>query len=112
MTQTPSGNLITVLVVFFVQETISSSNILTKDQVTEMFADVFDEDLALLEGEYNIRVNESANALQHPPRRGQVILRDKIKERLDELHSSGVIEQVSKLTSWLPVEPRLWQMIL
>ena len=37
----------------------------------------------------------------HTPRRGQFALRSKIKERLEELHSSGVIDPVSRPTPWL-----------
>ena len=58
----------------------------------EMFPDVFDEGLGLLEGEYHIRLNDSANPVQHAPQRGQVALRSKIKDTLEELHSAGVIE--------------------
>ena len=43
-----------------VQDTISHSKILTRDQVIEMFTDIFDKGLDLLEGEYHIRLNESA----------------------------------------------------
>ena len=87
--------------VFSVQDAVSSSKILTKEQVIEMFPDVFDNGLGVLEGEYHIRLDESAKPVQHAPRRGQVALRAKIKETLDELHSSGVIEPVTKPTPWI-----------
>jgi len=48
-----------------------------------MFPDVFDDGLGVLEGEYHIRIDESAKPVQHAPRRGQVALRGKIKETLD-----------------------------
>ena len=67
----------------------------------EMFPDVFDEGLGLLEGEYHIRLSDSARPIQHAPRRGQVALRDKIKESLEELHSSGVIKPVTTPTPWI-----------
>ena len=41
--------------VFSVKDVMSSSKPLTKEQVVEMFPDVFDEGLGLLEGEYHIR---------------------------------------------------------
>lgn len=66
-----------------------------------MFPDVFDEGLDLLEDEYHIRLNDSAKPVQHAPRRGQVALRSKIKDTLEELHSAGVIEPVSKPTPWI-----------
>jgi len=55
----------------------------------------------VLESEYHIRLDESAKPVQHAPQRGQVALRAKIKETLDELHSSGVIVLVSKPTPWI-----------
>ena len=81
--------------VFSVQDVMSSSRPPTKEQIIEMFPDVFDEGLGLLEGEYHIRLNDSARPIQH------VALRDKIKESLEELHSSGVIEPVSRPTPWI-----------
>ena len=69
-----------------VQDVMSSSRPPTKEQIIEMFPDVFDEGLGLLEGEYHIRLNDSARPIQHAPQRGQVALRDKIKESLEELH--------------------------
>ena len=87
--------------VFSVENVMSSSKPLTKEQVIEMFPDVFDEGLGLLEGEYHIRLNDSTKPVQHAPRRGQVALRDKIKETLEELHSAKVIQPVSKPTPWI-----------
>ena len=87
--------------VFSVQDVMSSSRPPTKEQIIEMFPDVFDEGLGLLEGEYHIRLNDSARPTQHASRRGQVALRDKIKESLEELHSSRVIEPVSRPTPWI-----------
>ena len=87
--------------VFSVQDVMSSSRPPSKEQVMEMFPDVFDEGLGLLEGEYHIRLSDSARPIQHAPRRGQVALRDKIKESLEELHSSGVIKPVTTPTPWI-----------
>ena len=54
--------------VFSVEDVMSTSKPLTKEQVIEMFPDVFDEGLGLLEGEYHIRLNDSAKPVQHAPR--------------------------------------------
>ena len=86
--------------VFSVEAVMSSSKPLTKEQVIEMFPDVFDEGLGLLEGEYHIRLNDSTKPVQHAPRRGQVALRNNIKETLEELQSAKVIQPVSKPTPW------------
>ena len=87
--------------VFSVQDVMSSSRPPSKEQVMEMFPDVFDEGPGLLEGEYHIRLSDSARPIQHAPRRGQVALRDKIKESLEELHRSGVIKPVTTPTPWI-----------
>ena len=87
--------------VFSVENVMSSSKPLTKEQIIEMFPDVFDEDLGLLEGGYHIRLNDSTKPVQHAPRRGQVALRNKVKETLEELHSTKVIQPVSKPTPWI-----------
>ena len=50
---------------------------------------------------YHIQLNDSVKPVQHAPRRGQVALRGKIKESLEELYSSGVIEPVSRPTPWI-----------
>ena len=86
---------------FKVQDAVSSSKILAKEQVIEMFPDAFYDGPGVLEGEYHIRLDESAKPVQYALRRGQVALRAKIKEILDELHSSGVIEPVTKPSPWI-----------
>ncbi|KAK2570249.1 hypothetical protein P5673_005029 [Acropora cervicornis] len=95
--------------VFSVEDVMSSSKPLTKEQVIEMFPDVFDEGLGLLEGEYHIRLNDSTKLVQHAPRRGQVALRNEIKETLEELHSAkveaaGVVEGRLPPSEQLPVQ--------
>ena len=50
---------------FSVEDVMSSSKPFTKEQVIEMFPDVFDEGLGFFEGEYHIRVNDSTKPVQH-----------------------------------------------
>ena len=58
-------------IVFSVQDAnFSSSLVLTKDQVIEMFPDVLDDTVCTPEDEYPIRLNESAKPVQHAPQRG------------------------------------------
>ena len=57
-------------IAFSVQDAISSSQVLTKDQVIEMFPDVLDDAVCAPEGEYQIRLNESAKPVQPAPQRG------------------------------------------
>ena len=54
-----------------------------------------------VEGRYHIGLDDSAKPIQHAPQRCQVALRDKIKEILEELHNSGVIEPVSRPMPWI-----------
>ena len=85
---------------FSVQDAISSSQVLTRDRVVEMFPDVLNDGVGTRKGKYQIRLNKSAEpAVQHTPQRDQVAFRDKVKETLDELHASGVIELVTKPVS-------------
>ena len=87
--------------VFSVKDVMSSSKPLTKVQVIEMFPDVFNEGLGLLDGKYHICLNDSAKPVQHAPWQVQVALCSKIKDTLEELHSAEFIEPVSKPTPWI-----------
>ena len=60
-----------------------------------------DEGLGHFEGEYHIRLHESVKPVRHPPRRGQVACRAKIREKQEELQKSGVIVPVSRPTPWI-----------
>ena len=77
---------------------MSSSGLLTKEQVIGMFPD---EGLDILKGECHICLNNSAKPVQHALRRGQVALRNKIKETLEQLQGAEVIEPVLKPTPWI-----------
>ena len=52
---------------FSIEDVMSSSRPLTKEQVIEMFPDVFTKGLGLLEGKYHIHLNDSAKPVQHAP---------------------------------------------
>ena len=91
--------------VFSVQDAVSNSKILTKEQVIEMFPDAFDDGLGVRKGEYHIRLDEAAKPVQHAPRRGQVALRAKIKKNLDELI---VLESSNRSRNLHPGSPLCW----
>ena len=69
------------------------------DLITE-FKDVF-EGLGELPEEYHIVTDESVTPVIHPPRREPVPLREKIKEKLDEMVQREIITPVTEPTAWV-----------
>ena len=54
-----------------------------------------------LPGEYHIVTDDTVPPVVHPPRRVPVALRDQIKEKLDEMVTSGIRAPVSEPTEWV-----------
>ena len=52
-------------------------------------------------GEYHIRIDESATPNQDPLRRVPVALREKVKQKLEELSQRDIIEPVTAPTRWI-----------
>ena len=69
------------------------------DLLTE-FKDVF-EGLGELPGEYHIVTDDSVTPVIHPPRRVPVPLREKIKEKLDDMVQREIITPVTEPTAWV-----------
>ena len=66
----------------------------------EEFADVF-EGLGALPGKYQIVIDENIPPCVHAPRRVPVALRQRIKEKLDELVECKVLVPVMERTQWV-----------
>ena len=69
------------------------------DLLTE-FKDVF-EGLGELPGEYHIVTDDSVTPVIHPPRRVPVPLRERVKEKLDEMVQREIIKPVTEPTAWV-----------
>ena len=81
--------------------TDSAKNLLSKDDVMREYPAVFSEGVGRLDGEYNIQVDSSVPPVQHPPRRVQVALHEKLHATLNQLVKQDIIAQVTEPTPWV-----------
>ena len=65
------------------------------------FADVFADRIGCLPGEYEIKIDESATPVIHPPRSVPSALRDKVKDELNRLENAEIIAKVTEPTPWV-----------
>ena len=74
----------------------------------EEYKDVFGG-LGDLPGEYHIVTDDTVPPVVHPPRRVPVALKDQIKEKMDEMVSSGILAPVTEPSGfpvcWLSSSP-------
>ena len=56
--------------------------------------------LGKLEESYQIK-KEDARPVVHPPRKVPVLLRERLKEELDDMENDGVIKKVDEPTPWV-----------
>lgn len=68
--------------------------------ILEEYKDVF-EGLGDLPGEHHIVTDDTVPPVVHPPRRVPVALRNQIKEKLDEMVTSGILAPVTEPTEWV-----------
>ncbi|XP_053570046.1 ankyrin repeat and SOCS box protein 4 isoform X1 [Bombina bombina] len=73
---------------------------LSKQQVEELFSDVF-QGLGCLPGECSIKLKPDAHPVIHSPRRIPIAIKDKLKEELDRMVNLGVLEKVDEPTEWV-----------
>ena len=64
------------------------------------YPDVF-QGLGRLKDSYSIEIDESVRPVVHAPRRVPVPVREKVRKKLDELESDGVLTPVTEATDWL-----------
>lgn len=57
--------------------------------------------MGCLPDDYHIDVDSTVLPVQHLPRRVPLPLKDKLKEKIEELERRGVIKQVNKPTPWI-----------
>ena len=76
-------------------------SLISKAAVIEKYAIVFGDGIGELEGEYQIRLDDAVDPIQHAPRRVPVALRDRLKATLDDMTRDDIIEAVEKPTAWI-----------
>ena len=81
--------------------TLESADLCSISHLKEKYPKVFGRGTGLLEGHYHIRIDPNAQAVQHPPRRVPVPLRDSLKQTLDDLEDQGIIASVTRPTPWV-----------
>ena len=74
---------------------------MSKESLLKQFPEVFAEGLGLLDGEYHIKIDTTVRPVQHPPRRGPVAVRGKLKSELDRMVEQQIIAPVTTPTPWV-----------
>ena len=72
----------------------------TTDSLLEEYQDVF-QGLGCLQGEYHIDLDKAITPVQHAPRRTPVALKERLKQKLQEMESKGIITKVNEPTAWI-----------
>ena len=57
--------------------------------------------LGCLPGEYHIDIEPNVRPVQHTPRCVPVLLKAKLKEKIEEMEKEGIIIQETKPTDWI-----------
>ena len=57
--------------------------------------------MGALAGEYHMVLDESARPVQHPPRRVPVVIRERLRETLEDLEKREINARVTTPTSWI-----------
>ena len=76
-----------------------NDSLLTKNTVIEEYKHLY-SGLGDLEGEITIHLKENATPVVHPPRRVPHAIKHRLKEELDKMENTGVIDKVSTPTDW------------
>lgn len=76
------------------------NNEITMDYINKHYSDVF-TGLGYFAGEHKLDIDKSIKPVQHQPRRIPVALRDKVKEKIDEMTEQKIIEKVTTPTDWI-----------
>ena len=73
----------------------------SKDSVIKKYPTVFGAGVGLLDGEYHIRIDPQASAVQHAPRRVPVAIREQLQATLEQLTQQGIITLVTQPAPWI-----------
>ena len=66
----------------------------------EEYQDVF-QGLGCLQGEHHIEINKAIPPVQHAPCRPPVALKERPKQKIQEMESKGIITKVEEPTEWI-----------
>jgi transposase InsO family protein len=70
-------------------------------KIINMYKNVFDDVIGCLPGEYDIKIDENAHPVVHPPRSVPVALREKVRAELNRLEAAGIVAKVVEPTPWV-----------
>jgi glycerol-3-phosphate cytidylyltransferase-like family protein len=73
---------------------------MTKESFLATYKDLF-EGLGKLHEPYDIRLRPDVTPVVHPPRRVPLTLHTRLKKKLDDMESSGVITKTERATEWV-----------
>ena len=79
---------------------IDSSTPMARDSVIREYSQLF-SGLGELEGEVTLQLKPDATPVVHPVRRVPHAIRGRLKEELDKMESTGVIQRVTTPTDWV-----------
>ena len=74
---------------------------LEQSDLLREFPSLFSNQTGLLEGAYHITLDGGARPVQHSPRRVPVAIREKIRLKLEDLESQGILQRVTTPTKWI-----------
>lgn len=64
------------------------------------YQDIF-KGLGCLQGEHHIDIDKAVSPVQHAPRRTPVALKERLKQKIQEIESRGIIIKVKEPTAWI-----------
>ena len=70
-------------------------------EIVERFSDLFDGKLGKLEHEYHIPIKRHVDPARHSPSRIPLGMKQRVKDKLDEMVKKGIIRKVSEPTDWV-----------
>ena len=72
-----------------------------KKDIIQHFPKVFAETTGQLAGEYHIQLASGCKPVQHVPRRVPVAIREKVRQKLNDLEAQGILTKVTQPTAWI-----------
>ena len=80
---------------------VPASSPASADQLIKSFPRVFADSTGALAGEYHMVLDESASPVQRHPRRVPVVIRERLRETLEDLEKREINARVTTLTPWI-----------